>query len=150
MKIKHLFFICLVLTQLACSAQAILLEGTTWKVVDYLKLQGIVSSSFEEAITKVGLKVIYTSNGIHVGEHFFKIKKVVHDTIDEKMLWKETAGSSSRPLTFKDLGFLGKFLEVIEYKVEGGRDIGLYLFIIDNNTMISNWHGIYYILKRQK
>ena len=150
MKIKLSLFIFLVLPQLACSGQALSLAGTTWKVVDFLKLQGVVGSSFDEATKKLGLSIIYTDNEVQIGDCIFKIKKVVYEIIDEKWLWKETAGSSSRPLTYKDFGVKARSLEVIEYKVAEGRDIGLSLFVIDNYTMISSWNGIYYILKRQE
>lgn len=150
MKIKLMLFIFMFFILLTCSGQTFSLVSTTWKVVDFLRLQDVVSSNFDEATKKLGLRIFYTSNEVHVGDRIFKIKKVVYETIDEKWLWKETAGSSSRPLNFKDFGVTTHSLEVIEYKTEEGRGIGLFLFVIDNNTMISSWNGIYYVLKRQK
>lgn len=151
MKLRVAVFINLIMLLFIISAQESVLNDTVWEIADFLELDGIVNVGYDIAKSNIGKTIVYKNNKINIDNSSFNITKVSVEIINEELLWKETAGSSSRPLTFKDLGIKEDEVKVITIKTEPTpRPIGSFLFVISDKAMVSMKGGIYYILKRKE
>ena len=150
MKLIVAIFVNLIMLLFIISAQESALNNTVWEITDFLELDGIVNVGYDIAKTNIGKTIIYKNNKINIDNLSFNITKVSVEIINEELLWKETAGSSSRPLTFKDLGIKEDEVKMITIKIKPRCPIVSFLFVIDDKTMVSMEDGIYYILKRKE
>ena len=150
MKLRVAVFINLIMLLFIISAQESVLNDTVWEIADFLQLDGVISVGYDIAQSNIGKTIIYKNNKINIDNLSFNITKVSVEIINEELLWKETAGSSSRPLTFKDLGIKEDEVKMITIKIKPRCPIVSFLFVIDDKTMVSMEDGIYYILKRKE
>ena len=150
MKLQFAAFINLTVMLFIISAQESVLNNTVWEITDFLELDGIVNVGYDIAKTNIRKNIIYKNNKINIDNLSFNITKISVEIINEELLWKETAGSSSRPLTFKDLGIKEDEVKMITIKIKPRCPIVSFLFVIDDKTMVSMEDGIYYILKRKE
>ena len=150
MKLRVAVFINLIMLLFIISAQESVLNNTVWGIADFLQLDGVISVGYDIAQSNIGKTIIYKNNKINIDNLSFNITKVSVEIINEELLWKETAGSSSRPLTFKDLGIKEDEVKMITIKIKPRSPIVSFLFVIDDKTMVSMEDGIYYILKRKE
>ena len=118
-----------------------------FKVSKILDLENVITGKYDFSL--VGEKIRYYEKVILFDGKEYAIEKVKIELWSEDDLYNETRGTGSRGLTFEDFfAEENDYIKVISIDVAGNHNLfGTYLFVVNENTIITEYSGVYYLLE---
>lgn len=118
-----------------------------FKVSKILDLENVITGKYDFSL--IGEKIRYYEKVILFDGKEYEIEKVKIELWSEDDLYNETRGTGSRGLTFEDFfAEENDYIKVISIDVAGNYNLfGTYLFVVNENTIITEYSGVYYLLE---
>ena len=118
-----------------------------FKVSKILDLENVITGKYDFSL--IGEKIRYYEKVILFDGKEYEIEKVNIELWSEDDLYNETRGTGSRGLTFEDFfAEENDYIKVISIDVAGNHNLfGTYLFVVNENTIITEYSGVYYLLE---
>lgn len=118
-----------------------------FKVSKILDLENVITGKYDFSL--IGEKIRYYEKVILFDSKEYEIEKVKIELWSEDDLYNETRGTGSRGLTFEDFfAEENDYIKVISIDVAGNYNLfGTYLFVVNENTIITEYSGVYYLLE---
>ena len=118
-----------------------------FKVSKILDLENVITGKYDFSL--IGEKIRYYEKAILFDGKEYEIEKVKIELWSEDDLYNETRGTGSRGLTFEDFfAEENDYIKVISIDVAGNHNLfGTYLFVVNENTIITEYSGVYYLLE---
>ena len=119
-----------------------------FKVSKILDLENVITGKYDFSL--IGEKIRYYEKVILFDGKEYEIEKVKIELWSEDDLYNETRGTESRGLTFEDFfAEENDYIKVISIDVAGNYNLfGTYLFVVNENTIITEYSGVYYLLEK--
>ena len=118
-----------------------------FKVSKILDLENVITGKYDFSL--IGEKIRYYEKVILFDGKEYEIEKVKIELWSEDDLYNETRGTGSRGFTFEDFfAEENDYIKVISIDVAGNYNLfGTYLFVVNENTIITEYSGVYYLLE---
>lgn len=147
---KKIFFIliCFILHSIYCFSN------------EYSKLYGkwIIESEIpseqiheRDACECLGKEIVYEKNSVEYDGHIFTVTNVTEEELTSDLLFSYTVGigeNSSKGVTFRKLGIQQEKVSSITLKMKE-RIPRMWIIIIDENTIIINYKGLFFRTLRE-
>ena len=123
-------------------------NSNTFKVSRILDYENVITGKYD--LSLIGKSITYCEKAIIFEGQEYQIKKVKIELWSEDDLYNETRGTESRGLTFEDFFAEGNdYIKVISIDVVGNFTLfGTYLFFVNENIIITEYLGVYYLLEK--
>lgn len=139
--IKKILFVFIFLCGIETFAQDTAPPYDRWRVSSFADFEGVIGG--RRCSRCIGQDIKYTDRYIEFNQEKYYIKRMIIEFWTEEDLYKETRGTGSRGLTFKDLNTDYKYVKTIWYKTDSISTTGTFLIITGDKIALTMCRGAY-------